>query len=548
MEYQQTPGSARSFSSTNPFRTGGFESTIQSNNLNNNNNNNNNWNPYGTPHMVQNNFETSPVYNNSNGSGAYEVRPSMTKRTSNNPFLDDAAITPEHSGFSSPQQYGSGNRSQFSPPEYKDPAQNHMTAKEEKEQLRRRYMEQNNVTETRNTSTNIGYTDINSQPPPPSYEESTHFNSKNIYPKEKQSLSHNNINTNRSHSNSITLMQQSHNTNPYRSNQQSDMRPQRHHSTNERTHSHHHHHHSSSKNHERSTSSRTKKDKKKNLAIVSKNVDTIDKLDVTGLFGGSFHHDGPFDACTPHRNKNNKAAPVLAFPVDGPNSTIGGAITKTSTMNEVFGIDDIDDDSFLYSTKYSSSKDALRSSASNYIQNIDTKNKTQKVHGVETIGLGTSTFLDGAPAVGSTVSHNSGIQRGKTISYRTSDYSTLRNNYGNGNNSGFVNNSSNIRRNLSTNSRPMMNRYNSSGSGDRQFSKDGIRNQKTTRNTGSSQVEFGRDFDKNKDEDEDDVYLSLNNGNGESGGVRFNTTAKKSSAGSKLLRRVKSLKVGSRRN
>lgn len=557
MEYQQTSGSARPFSSTNPFRTGGVDSSIQSSNLNNRNDNNNNntyiddnnnWNSYGAPHVIQNEFKTSPMYNNSNGSNTYAVRPAMTKRSSTNPFLDDAAVTPEHSGFSSPQQVESGDRAQFSPPQYKDQSP-HMTAKEEKEQLRRRYIEQSNVSEPRKDFTSVNHIEINSQPPPPSYEEITDFSSSNRYAREKQTLGHDNVNANRSHSNSIPSMHHSHNNN--RGNHPSDMRPQRHHSTVERTQK--HHYHSSGRGHGSSTSSRNRKDKRKSMAIVSKNVDTIDKLDVTGLFGGSFHHDGPFDACTPHRNKNNKSAPVLAFPVDGPNSTIGGATTKKSAMSEVFGVDDIDDDSFLYSTKHYSSKDALRSSASKYIQNVDTKNKTQQVHGVETYGLGSSTFLDGAPAVG-TVSRNLGIQRGKTISYRTPDSSNQRNNYDSVDNNGFINNNTNIRRNLSTNSRPTVNRYNSFDSVGRDFSTGEVRNSVTTRSTDSSQVDFRRDFDKKKsqDEAEDDIYLSLNGGTDAKGGVRFNnapvTTTKKASAGSKLLKRVKSLKVSSRRN
>ncbi|CAI4377185.1 CMF_collapsed_G0013050.mRNA.1.CDS.1 [Saccharomyces cerevisiae] len=62
---------------------------------------------------------------------------------------------------------------------------------------------------------------------------------------------------------------------------------------------------SSSHHHREASSSSTpsKKGKRKSKVIVPKNVDTIDKLDVTGLFGGSFHHDGPFDAVTRGGNK-----------------------------------------------------------------------------------------------------------------------------------------------------------------------------------------------------------------------------------------------------
>ncbi|KDQ16270.1 hypothetical protein BOTBODRAFT_64891, partial [Botryobasidium botryosum FD-172 SS1] len=40
-------------------------------------------------------------------------------------------------------------------------------------------------------------------------------------------------------------------------------------------------------------------------------VDLIDKLDITG--GLRFHHDGPFDACAPSRNRTAHQAPMLAF-------------------------------------------------------------------------------------------------------------------------------------------------------------------------------------------------------------------------------------------
>ncbi|EEB08878.2 membrane associated protein Pal1 [Schizosaccharomyces japonicus yFS275] len=52
-------------------------------------------------------------------------------------------------------------------------------------------------------------------------------------------------------------------------------------------------------------------------------LDQIDRLDVTGLYGaGSFHHDGPFDACRPHRNVNTSKAPVAAFPEDSVANSI----------------------------------------------------------------------------------------------------------------------------------------------------------------------------------------------------------------------------------
>ncbi|CAL9735870.1 protein Pal1p [Monosporozyma servazzii] len=542
MDYTQNTGSSRPFSTTNPFRAGGFDSNAQTSNTNNN------WSQYDTTPNMNNGIQTSPGFNqtgNSFGSGFSNVsepfasRPAMVKRQSTNPFLDETETSPEQPIYSPPQQHTFNNSSTPPPPQPRNTQQS-MTAREEKDQLRQRYMEEANVSGNRNTGANGTL-----PPPPPYYEESTDNKPKNRYPMEKQraGTGNNGVERHRTHSGT-------HRNHNY-DNDHDDNRPHRHHSSNERSRRHHH----SNEHREGSRSSQKKKDKKKSAATISKGVDTIDKLDVTGLFGGSFHHDGPFDACTPHRNKNTNVAPVLAFPADGPNSTIGGATTKKSAMNEVFGVDDVDDDSFLYTTKQNTSKDALRSSVANNIKNLDTKNKTQLVHGVETGGLGSSTFLDGAPASNqklmgmNTVSQNLGIQRGNTISYKTTDSSRFRQNYNNNGSNGVA--ASDLRRNLSTNSRPAVNRYNSAGSSNRQFNRDEPRYPRV-HSAGVSQEDFRRNYNGNNnnsyDDDDDDVYLSNNNDNG----VRFDSSAssglKKSSTSSKFLKRVKSLKVGGRKH
>lgn len=48
----------------------------------------------------------------------------------------------------------------------------------------------------------------------------------------------------------------------------------------------------------------------------SQHADVIDRLDFTGV-GPMFHHDGPFDACAPSRNKHRNKAPLHAW-VAGP--------------------------------------------------------------------------------------------------------------------------------------------------------------------------------------------------------------------------------------
>lgn len=171
----------------------------------------------------------------------------------------------------------------------------------------------------------------------------------------------------------------------------------------------------------RSDKSRTHRSSSSKQKVAPKNVDTIDKLDVTGLFGGAFHHDGPFDACTPHRNKNAKAAPVAAFPADGPNNSIKGSAqnTKDATIKYIQGREDDDDD--LYTTSVSknhqsyqrgngsqSTIQAIKADAN--ITQFDTNVKAEPVHGSTTLGLGSSTFLDGAPAA-SNVAHEEAVHR-----------------------------------------------------------------------------------------------------------------------------------------
>ncbi|PPQ62838.1 hypothetical protein CVT24_000532 [Panaeolus cyanescens] len=54
----------------------------------------------------------------------------------------------------------------------------------------------------------------------------------------------------------------------------------------------------------------------------SQHADVIDRLDFTGV-GPMFHHDGPFDACAPSRNKHRNKAPMYAW-ADDPNNVAYG--------------------------------------------------------------------------------------------------------------------------------------------------------------------------------------------------------------------------------
>lgn len=224
-------------------------------------------------------------------------------------------------------------------------------------------------------------------PPPPSYEEAAGpESSSREYPQEKPP--------------SLSSHSSSRHSRPHRS--QSDSA--RHRSDRERRHHH--------------KSSRTKSpSKKKPAPVKSKNLDTIDKLDVSGFLGGRFHHDGPFDACTPHRNKNEKNAPVMAFPADGPNTSMkafGPGFGNNDRMNLAFGYGDGDDQNEIVgrvSTKKGVQPPVTKTNWSSHdpqstytpklnpsVVAFDVNEKSAPIHGLTTAGLGSSTFLDGAPA------------------------------------------------------------------------------------------------------------------------------------------------------
>lgn len=168
--------------------------------------------------------------------------------------------------------------------------------------------------------------------------------------------------------------------------------------------------------------------KEKSLPHVAKNLDTIDKLDVSGFLGGRFHHDGPFDACTPHRNKNAKLAPVQAFPADGPNSTMKAAPpTKDERMNLAFG--NYEDQNMIVGRQAREGGQPRTFDTLNNVPKLnpsviafDVNEKAAPVHGVRTAGLGLTTFLNGAPAPKNdeflTQSGSSNLLRKKLVALR----------------------------------------------------------------------------------------------------------------------------------
>ncbi|KAG0637290.1 Pal1 cell morphology protein-domain-containing protein [Tuber brumale] len=143
---------------------------------------------------------------------------------------------------------------------------------------------------------------------------------------------------------------------------------------------------------------RREKDRKKNGVP----LDVIDKLDVTGIYGsGLFHHDGPFDACNPHRNARNsrRLAPVHAFPADSANNALSGfgPVNAKADHSHVFGNRNPEAfNDFTSSGRRPSAPSELGSAKA--VGAFDPKKNADIIHGDETPGLGTSTFLDGTPA------------------------------------------------------------------------------------------------------------------------------------------------------
>lgn len=527
---QRSNGSGRPFSSTNPFR-----SALTDNSLN----------QYGDDQQfldwTKNNGVNTPLYNDAgrNASSLSFVNsieetaeedkdiyttgrvqsPLATRFSTNsssmagaplhaattNPFLEDALaeqrISPKYSNNTTNKNITNKNITNKNTnnnvnqrvnsagiPNYNNRNTNPPTAAEEKERLRQSYMESDNdKNSNQRTQKSRG---SGNQFAPPSYEEAAGPNKpRSAYTKEKSSSSE------KQHSSS----RRSH-----RSDGDKERNGERRRHNSSRT--------SSSKNN------------KKGPTVIPKNVDSIDKLDVTGLFGGSFHHDGPFDAVTPHRNKNSKAAPVMAFPVDGPNSTIGGAISKPSTLNEVFGRDEFaDDHGDLYrktaasdnknkgyrntiymgsmSNDSTNTVDAIK--VSRNVTQFDAKSKGERVSGPTTIGLGSTTFLDGAPASTNAIQDeirnqaqksrvNNGLKRNKSLSQRL-----------------------NIAKG---------------------FSDSGPSRESSARR-GNSEGSSITDRN-NTNNDDDDVFIEHGGD-----GVRFDSDTKKESTSNKFLRRVKSLKV-----
>lgn len=166
-------------------------------------------------------------------------------------------------------------------------------------------------------------------------------------------------------------------------------------------------------------------------------LDLIDKLDVTGIYGPSMiHHDGPYDAVQPHRNrKKDQRAPMSAFPVGSANNSLGGA----GPLNTKIDLDRIHGRGAEGFTDFGSNAEWKK--APSPAGEFSAKGRQDIVHGEQTHGLGTSTFLEGAPASRTAVEQDfeqkraaeiNGLGRKKSIAQRFRGISQPRRQYGDG--------------------------------------------------------------------------------------------------------------------
>jgi hypothetical protein len=115
---------------------------------------------------------------------------------------------------------------------------------------------------------------------------------------------------------------------------------------------------------------------------------------------GGFHHDGPFDACNPSRNKNAKKAPVLAFAKDSTamSMSAGPPVQPVYFGDHVSNAESFADYGGPGSLAGGSGSGKMRPAPALRSSSFDPTMKVDPIHGYESVGLGTSTFLEGAPA------------------------------------------------------------------------------------------------------------------------------------------------------
>ncbi|UNI24108.1 hypothetical protein JDV02_009884 [Purpureocillium takamizusanense] len=164
----------------------------------------------------------------------------------------------------------------------------------------------------------------------------------------------------------------------------------------------------------------------------SRRLDIIDQLDATSIYGtGLFHHDGPFDALNPHRNrKSSRRAPMHAFPKDSLNNSLGGAGPLNANPDHAVFMGNATDEAFRDYAGGAKNKNGYTypTPSNGETAIFDPIARGSVIHGDESVGLGTSTFLEGAPAARAAIARRQaeqaqesfevGIQRKKSLAQR----------------------------------------------------------------------------------------------------------------------------------
>lgn len=151
-----------------------------------------------------------------------------------------------------------------------------------------------------------------------------------------------------------------------------------------------------------------------------------------------FHHDGPFDAVNPHRNRpGSRRAPMQAFPKDSLNNLIGGSGPLNARPDHATFLGQNNEDAFLDYSNHaatnarsasSSRVDAAMPRRKGDMPVFDPTARGSILHGDESLGLGTSTFLEGTPAARAAIEKHreqraadimdGGLQRKKSLAQR----------------------------------------------------------------------------------------------------------------------------------
>lgn len=162
----------------------------------------------------------------------------------------------------------------------------------------------------------------------------------------------------------------------------------------------------------------------------SRRMDIIDQLDATSIYGtGLFHHDGPFDALNPHRNRNrSRLAPMQAFPKDSLNNSLGGSGPLNSQADHSAFLGTNNEEAFRDFSAGGKSSNGYYPTPRREPVIFDASMRGSIVHGDESHGLGTSTFLEGTPAARSAIVRSQveqsqqnlegGLQRKKSLAQR----------------------------------------------------------------------------------------------------------------------------------